>query len=376
MLVAGAVSGAVYAQTNVTIYGRADVSYVYSKSDFRKFQGVENGVGLNGGSSYIGFKGEEALGNGLKAVFKFEWGVLIDSGDGPTARRYTYAGLAGNFGQLIGGYIGNPADTYMGATSAQGLASFEPMKRGFRGKMPIIDGVSWGNSIAYSSPNFSGLDFMAIYSFGERKNDAEPGPVASGGSGFKSADTSDAGQFGLGVRYANGPLYLTAVYHARQDDDSLQPSPNPTNSSAGYGAKGWAIGGSYDFNVVKVYANYMRAKANNGGVAPGANDGTDKQTTWSLGIGIPVSSAGTVSFEYARYKDYVNNGIRDGADPDAGHKAKGYSVGYRHNLSKRTWLHASVARISNDRGINAGWDKTGVAGKNQTNFETGITHLF
>ncbi|MDR3221457.1 MAG: porin, partial [Candidatus Accumulibacter sp.] len=70
LAVAGLVSGAAFAQSNVTVYGRADASYAYSKTDFKKFQGVENGLGIGGGSSRLGFMGEEALGNGLKALFK------------------------------------------------------------------------------------------------------------------------------------------------------------------------------------------------------------------------------------------------------------------------------------------------------------------
>jgi predicted porin len=59
-----------------------------------------------------------------------------------------------------------------------------------------------------------------------------------------------------------------------------------------------------------------------------------------------------------------------------GHKAKGYAVGYRHNLSKRTSLYGYLSRIDNDRGINMGLAKTGVAGEKQTNVSLGIVHLF
>jgi predicted porin len=196
---------------------------------------------------------------------------------------------------------------------------------------------------------------------------------------------------GLGVRYANGPLYLAAAYHALSEDSSAERMPTGAMTNRGYGAKGWGVGGSYDFKVVKVFANYFRAKANHSGLAHtsrGADGGSDKQTMWSLGVGIPVSSAGTVMAEYAQYKDYLNRGLRigtpTGGTPDlryldgrtAGHKAKGYSLGYKHTLSKRTILHAYATRIDNDRGINAGWVKTGVAGQDQTIFSAGIVDLF
>jgi predicted porin len=170
----------------------------------------------------------------------------------------------------------------------------------------------------------------------------------------------------------------------------------------GYGASGWGIGASYDFEIVQVYANYFRAKAKRGGLVSLAERdlatdpdvtnvdlGSDKQTAWSIGLGIPVSEAGTVSLEYAQYKDYgggsllyrgtpmyASRAVPDGLESAPGHKAKGYSIGYKHEMSKRTHLYTYVSRIDNDRGIDVGWEKTNVAGEKQTNFSVGIVHAF
>jgi predicted porin len=197
----------------------------------------------------------------------------------------------------------------------------------------------------------------------------------------KGVDTSDAGKLGLGVRYANGPLYLSAVYHAVADDDSKKRHDGTGTKNAGFGAKAWGIGGSYDFKAVKVFAEYYREKANHDGLAYGSNNvGNDKTTTWSLGISAPVG-AGSVFAEYAQFKDYygkglVNRGRYTNYTGNAGSKAKGYSVGYSHTLSKRTSLYAYASVIDNDKGINKSWSTTGVAGEKQTNFVTGIVHDF
>jgi predicted porin len=318
----------------------------------------------------------------LKAIFQFEWGVAADTGggpgDGPPGARYTWVGLAGNFGSVTLGRIGTPSDNYMIPTTVQGFGTMEPIHR-FRAIMggtrsginseKLLDGARWNHSIAYSSPKFSGLDFMAIYSFGEKVNGSKN--CGTPANPVNCADTSDAGKLGLGARYVNGPLYLAAIYHAHADDD--------TNTIAGYGAKGWGLGGAYDFKVVKLYANYFRAKANHGGAATAANAGSDKEVAWSLGVGVPVSSAGTVMAEYAQYKDYMND--RNGVVPtgrNPGHQAKGYSVGYKHVLSKRTTLYAYVSAVDNDQGIDAGWagNRTNAAGEKQTNFVAGIVHFF
>jgi predicted porin len=394
LAVAGLVSGAAFAQTNVTLYGRIDVGYVYSKSDFSKFSGIENGPSTGGGSSRIGLRGEEALGNGLKAIFEAEWGSAIDEGEAAINSRWAYAGLSGNFGRVIAGRLKTPTDLYAGSTSFNGINALFPVNT-FRSKLgnsgDILNGARWNNSIGYTSPNFSGVEFSGVYSFGEKvsvaKTDNNGCTTAAVPAGVKSAkvdekpgrkcaDTSDGGKLGLGVKYANGPLYLMAAYEQRTDDDSAKDWNS--NANTGYGVKGWNIGGSYDFKVVKVYANYSRFKANHGGLAHDVSDvGSDKESLWSLGLDVPVSRVGTVSVEYAQYKDYLDNrGKYDLGDRTVGHKAKGYAVSYKHVLSKRTWVYAYVSRFDNDRGLNMAWNKTKQPGEDQTNFVTGIVHLF
>jgi predicted porin len=84
LAVASLASGAALAQTNVTIYGIADAGYVYASGDdyvpgSNTFSGIRSGL-LSG--SRIGFKGEEALGNGLKAIFTLEYSLEIDNNTG------------------------------------------------------------------------------------------------------------------------------------------------------------------------------------------------------------------------------------------------------------------------------------------------------
>ncbi|HNH93897.1 porin, partial [Accumulibacter sp.] len=102
LAVASVASGAAFAQTNVTMYGIADAGYVYSTGKANiagggtnKFSGIESGL-LSG--SRLGFKGEEALGNGLKAIFQLEYGLSIDSnaGVGTALARQQFVGLSSN----------------------------------------------------------------------------------------------------------------------------------------------------------------------------------------------------------------------------------------------------------------------------------------
>jgi predicted porin len=308
--------------------------------------------------------------------------------------RYAYVGLAGNFGTFTAGRVGTPSGDWQGDVSSMGWTGITPANT-FHGALSngILADDRWSNAIRYVSPNFSGLNLMAMYSFGEKvnKNKALDGSCTNteGDDDKKCADTTDAGRLGLGLRYANGPLNLLLIYEAVADDDSQKDWDEP-NDNSGFGTKGWQIGGAYDFKVVKVYASYLRVKANHNGLAHDIpNAGSDKQSLWSLGFSAPVSTAGKVWFEYAEYKDYVNYDAAGftGADPaatrkfasyhaNAGHKAKAYNIGYEHSLSKRTTLHAYVTRFNNDHGINNAYTNTTVEGKNQNVFALGIRHNF
>src|SRR5574343_1812592 len=97
LAVAALASTAAFAQTNVTIYGIADVGVAGS---FGGGQGGQANVisgGLSG--SRIGFKGVEDLGNGLKALFTLEYSIDMDANTGVGAG--TSAGARQQFVGLI-----------------------------------------------------------------------------------------------------------------------------------------------------------------------------------------------------------------------------------------------------------------------------------
>jgi predicted porin len=282
----------------------------------------------------------------------------LDQGEnaGFSNTRQAFVGLAGGFGTVTFGRQYAPSGAgYLGPTSSNGITSVNISNyhvQLFR-TMQTGNGSRWNNSIAYDSPNWSGIQFRAVYSFADNVRDS-----------FSDSSTDNA-RFGLGVKYANGPLYLTAIYQALLDDST---SPN---GIVGDGSdKAWAIGGSYDFSVVKVFANYIREKDNywwNG----------LKKTYWSLGVCAPVSAVGTVKAEYGRFKTNVRET-----------RSHGVSVGYEHALSKRTTLYTYLARLSNQdniggdtaaalgASINRGNATVGQFGENQTGFAVGINHKF
>src|SRR5690606_5088500 len=93
------------------------------------------------------------------------------------------------------------------------------------------------NSVYYVSPNFSGFQIGAGYSFNVN------GTELPGGS-------NNTRVMDFGVRYAAGPLAVAAAY---QQADFANPSTRPDG-------KNFQIAGSYDFGVVKAHLGFGYSK--------------------------------------------------------------------------------------------------------------------
>ena len=369
MAIIGLVSGAAFAQSNVTIYGVADAgvgSWSAGSSANQRATGVMTG-GMS--ASRLGFKGEEALGNGLKAIFNFETAVSLDPASDSDAKknetawgsnRQANVGLTGNFGTVKLGkqssmsdawhggagadYMGNLAARNLYKDSVSALAGGNPSVRGgFAQRKP-------NSAVSYVSPTFSGFTVGGIVAFDDE-------------GGAKNAGKKDRQtMYQIGANYANGPI-KAAVTYAVED------------YSTGKDPKEWTVAATYDFKVVQLYASYeaVRKGRTAAGVELGKKD--DDNATWQIGLGVPVSANGTVKLGYAATDNETKK-----AD------VKAYQIGYEHNLSKRTNLYASYARLSNEKHAyyrpngryqnnDSGYDKT-EGNKNFNGLMMGIRHTF
>ena len=317
LAVAGLVSGAAFAQSNVTVYGVADAGFSSFSGDGQHSTGVHSS-GLS--TSRLGFRGEEALGNGLKAVFAFESGISLDSQQNWSSNRQSNVGLAGSFGKVLVGRQGSLSDSWHGGAGAENFGNLSSrnvtnntLRGGFANRK--VDAIS------YTSPAFSGLTFGALVAF-----DDEGGAdnIAVAGKPGKTTDNRDT-MYQLGVNYGNGPVTAAATY-AIQDHDV-----NKTR-------KEFTLAGSYNFGVATVSAAYEAVKD----VAPYvAGTGLEDNATWSLGLSVPVSSAGKVHFGYSQTDNDAKNS-----------DVKSFMLGYQHTMSKRTTLYAAYQHMSNDKFAN------------------------
>jgi len=358
LAVASLASGAAFAQTNVTMYGIADAGYVYSQGDAggvlggtNKFSGVQSGL-LSG--SRIGFKGEEALGNGLKAIFTLEYAINLDnntgvgSGTNGLFARQQFVGLAGGFGTVALGRQYSPGYQATANNDPAGGALFEPqsyMTAQAGNTITPNSAARWDNAVSYTSPNWGGFTGKAIYSFGETQD-------AFGTFNDNFVSTSDNGRWALGANFAAGAFNVDGVYQVRQN----------VTAFGGNDINEWYVGGSFDLKFVKLMASYQDQNDKN--VTNRDN------STWSLGAVIPVGNFG-IHLAYAQ-TDFDET-VLDG-------KSNGAMLAGTYALSKRTTAYAGYVWTKNDndsRGLGpVGRDLVGAAGETNNTFTVGMRHSF
>lgn len=322
------------AQSSVTLYGNVDAGLTYSKTKVdgagsASQTGVDSSILTD---SFFGLKGQEDLGGGLKAIFKLESSIAVDSGaqaDAALFGKNAYIGLAGDFGTVKLGNQESLFKTEAAAFDAFGssrlLAASTTL---YTGAAVTGLGDSWQNTIGYTSPNLNGLTLSAQHS-------AREGNVGMG------AGLVNGGATAVAANYAAGALGLSAVYgDVRSTNGTAAPMQQ----------KAWLLGASYDFVAVKGFVQYGQDKMDFG------VGGDEKAKFFQIGAVVPVTQNGAVHASYGQTK----------VDSD---KARQFSLAYHHSLSKRTSAYAGVAYAKDDALF-------GVVESKTTALAVGVRHAF
>ncbi|MRD73393.1 porin [Rhodocyclus tenuis] len=369
LAVAGLVSGGAFAQSNVTIYGVADATFESASATGAANTGANLGPRsrISSNSSLVGFKGEEALGNGLKAVFQIETAVGLDGAtSGPNTNTFgvtrdTFVGLkSDSFGAVTLGLQTGPTRALGSAIDLNAGATGPGANSSLIGKIATLNNGGAGvfdtrfsNSIAYTSPTFAGFNAVAAYAAGENKTAENiSGAAKKNGSGYD-----------LGAFYNNGPIYAGLTYGRISTGSEL--------SGANYQSI-VRLAGAYTFEGGhKITALYEQNK-----LASFGNVGDVKQNTWGIGAKFMVTPAGGLIAQYYQAQDTSGQANNN----DSG--AKLYEVGYEYSLSKRTLVKASYNRIDNknnaafDFNVGAVGVANAAAGSNPQVIAVGLRHTF
>lgn len=355
-------AGAASAQSSVSIYGVLDASVgSFERSHLsnvdNRVTAVESGVMT---TSFIGFKGVEDLGNGLKGTFMLESFLRVDQGAAGRSgsdnfwARNANVGLAGDFGAVSVGRM----DTLLFLSSLAfnpfgGSFGVSPTIRQTFGNTGFVYGDSgWGNTIKYVTPNLSGFTAAVQYQLKE------------------TTGTDNGNSWAANLSYLAGPFGVTFTYQDFKTFSAAGGS-NLIDTNAGLGLaragftsgfalgdeqKVWQLGASYDFGAAKLFGQYTDGKQEFANTA--VADLKAKQ--WQVGASVPLG-AGALMASYGELK--LEQAARDG-------KNKAFTIGYDYNLSKRTDVYAAYMFDKNsDNNSATDWDSGNT-------FAVGVRHRF
>jgi predicted porin len=326
---AACIAGEAAAQSNVEVYGVIGVFAGTTKRSGAAEKTVEMGSGgLT--TPFYGFRGQEDLGGGLKAVFRMENYFRADTGE--SGRRATdpvawskvaSVGLSGNFGQLTLGRQITPYKSVTDGLNPYGASStYSPLSLHTYSSSygnTVIGDTIWSNAIQYKTNAMNGFTGTVMYGLGEK------------------AGNTSVNNLGLSAQYQQGPLAVLAAAQ-RVRVDAVAPST----------AQNAYVGGlSYDMGVAKLFAAAERTEKTVTDV---------KSRTYELGASIPTNPAGKVLLSWARTKNEVPRRA-DTARSTA-------ALGYDHALSKRTDIYAVYL-----------YDKLSTSGSGN-GYTAGIRHAF
>jgi predicted porin len=339
--VLAAVSASASAQSSVTLFGVVDAGVRYVKNGDEKVKSLSSN-GVN--TSRLGFRGVEDLGDGLKAGFWLETGLNPDTGTSSDTSRFwnrrSTVSLMGNFGEVRLGRDFTP--TYTGfsdydafGTNGVGASDKFAVKLG-----TVVDTLTRAdNEVSYFLP--------------------------SGLGGFYGQGTVAAGEGTAGKKYVGGRVgYAAGPLDVSFSAGQTTVAPNAAGDDK---FKQFNAGGAYDFGMVKVSGYVTEYKY-----------ADLKMVVANIGAIVPVGQ-GSVRVSYINANASGTSAAGVNTDKN---DANQFAVGYLYDLSKRTALYTSVARVNN-KGLanftvdsNPALPNPNTQSKDSTGFEVGLRHRF
>lgn len=341
LAIAAAFSAPAFA--DVTVYGLVDVTVANMKGDGQQSDTQLISGGLS--TSRVGLKSAEDLGNGMKAIinveYKIDAGASTFSGtsSGVTARQQMLA-LAGDFGTVAGGYLQTTAWDFQNSYDPTSGSTVSPLGNATKGAGMLIGSVAAAaraqHALAYISPSMSGVTVAVNYSTNLTDGVGQWGTLSGATSG------QDTKAMLASVNYAGGPVGAGLVY-----------AKTSTNNAVDNHVAEWALGGSYDFGVAKIFATYQSSTPTAAGVSGSANKAE------SISATIPAGP-GAVALSYAKAKMADVAGVTTPG-------ATGETVAYLWTLSPMDTVYFAYTKESNDTGGRAfSVDNNAIAGATLT----------
>ncbi|APV48747.1 hypothetical protein BWI17_03060 [Betaproteobacteria bacterium GR16-43] len=325
----------------VTLYGR-----IYATFESVEAKGGTTPVGRRNRvadqASYLGVRGTEDLGGGLKAFFQLETGFPPDNTSASFATRNSAIGLQGGFGSILLGRWDTPMKVTQTAVDPWGDLTNGDITGA------ALDQGNFSrrenNSVQYWSPTMAGFAVRLQYTANEGKT-GTVNPSVYGGS----------------VTWSSGPVYVAYAYEKHKDVATSGTGAAATNLSE----DGNSIAASYKFGDFKLSGNYGEYKRDR--VATAADTRSqEKDTSYMVGI------------DWAFGKHVLLASIQHAEIDGTNQDCDMGSIGYRYDFSRRTFFIASYTKVDNNNGMNCnfGTNTLGAAGQNPEGVGLGVRHLF
>lgn len=331
-----ALPGAALAQSSVTISGFLKGGFEsLSYSQTAKANSSQTGVVDD--SSRIIFNVREDLGGGLAAIGQVDMRVGLDTG-AIAANGNNHLGLVSkNWGRIFFGrqdlhYFNRESElTVRGSLRADSI-SLLAFAGG--GGVAIAAASRTPNVVHYTTPNWNGFTVIGAYSSNPNPAAAVAG-VGAAGNGAE-ADIASGVRKGrawhLNPNWAQKNFQIGYSYWSAKQDAAGAGIANADQ-------RGDRLYGSYNWGGLKVGLAWDKSKLKTATTGATASD----RSAWSLPIQYKWGNHGVYG-HYTKARDDKATAANDGA--------KMVALSYAYDLSKRTSLSLTYAKITNDVGAN------------------------
>jgi predicted porin len=315
-----AVSVSPILMADTTLYGSARVSVDWVDPDSNEDEDIpfvdsdDDFWEVTNNASRLGVQGSEDLGNGLSAIYQYEFGVNVTGGSQYfESNRPRWVGLKGGFGAITLGTQWTPYYNVLGVND------FFYSARTFGPDIFLYPDADTreGTSVVYQTPDFGGFVAEAMV-------------VADGVNNDSDVDT-----WNVGAKYKNGPFFAGLAY---ADFQNTEPGVDDTDLfGVALAYQGDPFGVTFTYEDGDASTVYGEAKS------------YLLLASYAFGNNVIAGQYGLV-------------------DPDESDEEVDYFVvGFQHNLSKRTGLWVEYIGRRDDEGI---------AGGDQDALSMGVKHDF
>ncbi|BCZ82481.1 porin [Paraburkholderia terrae] len=263
----GSFSIVAQAQSSVTLYGLLDAGITYANkvaTSTGHDSLVKYGDGVASGSRW-GLRGTEDLGGGLKAIFVLESG--FSTGDGTSGQggalfgRQAFVGLTKDgIGSVTFGRQYSFSTDYIGANYTMGSQTPAGNYAYHINDLDQLTSSRINNAVKFSSANFAGLTFGAMYGFSNSTQFAGT-PTTTAGTTTTQGSSST---YSFGANYATGPFGIGAAYTNIRFPNGATPAFSVSianvNTLGLRDLETFGVGARYAIASGLVFANWTHTK--------------------------------------------------------------------------------------------------------------------